>query len=88
MWVMRVASYCELGVTASCCQLLRVTFLWAFLPRLLLLLYCYLLITASFGSPEPIIAPRLRTFFILNAHLQWLSVFCGSMVQGRVGHGS
>ena len=47
---------------ASCCESLRVTFL----PLLLLLLYCYLLITASFSNPEPSLAPGLRTFFILN----------------------
>ena len=78
MRVIRVASCCELRVTASCCKLLRVTFLWVFLPLLLLLLYGYLLFTASFGSPEPSLAPRLWTCVILNTHLQWLSVFYGS----------
>ena len=82
MRVMRVASYCELRVTASCCELLQVTFLWAFLPLLLLLLYCYLLYTTTFGSPEPGLAPRLRTFLILDAHLQWLSIFYGSWING------
>ena len=51
---------------ASCFESLQVTFLQAIIPLLLLLLYCYLLITASFGNPEPSLAPRLRTVFILN----------------------
>ena len=53
MRVMRVVSCQSLPAAASCCELLRFTFLREFLPLLLLLLYCYLLITASFGSPEP-----------------------------------
>ena len=54
MRVMRVASCCVLRVDAS-------TF-----PLLLLLFYCYLLFTASFCSPGPSPATRLRTFFIPN----------------------
>ena len=88
MRVMRVASYCELRVTASCCELLPVTFLWAFLPLLLLLPHCYLLITASFGSSEPSLAPRLRTFFILNFLSSELSVFYGSWINGSRPLGS
>ena len=53
---------------ASCCKLLRVvaSYLSSGISHtLLLLLYCYLLITASFGSPEPSLAPRIRTFLFL-----------------------
>ena len=87
---MLVAASCELRVTASCCELLRVTFPSLLLPSF----YSYLLITASLGSPGPSHAPRLGTFFIVTGHLQWLSVGClyflnrGSMDQGRVDHGS
>ena len=91
MRVMRVASCCELRVTASCCELLQTTFLRAFLPLLLLLLYCYLLITASFGSPEASLAPRLRTFFVFlmrvfSGFLYFMDH--GSLDQGRMDHGS
>ena len=87
--VWEICESCELLVAASC-ESLRVTFPSLLLPSF----YSYLLITASFGIPGPSHAPRLGTFFIVMAHLQWLSVGClylldrGSMDQGRVDHGS
>ena len=87
MRVMRVAMSCEsLRIVASYCDLPSPHF--CYYGFIVAIVFCYLLISASVGSPRPSPAPRLPTFFILTTHLQWLFVFSGSWIDESRPHRS
>ena len=73
MRVVRVAGCCELRPL----QVVTVSYLS---PLLLLLFYCYLLITASFGSPKPSPETRQRTFLFF---MHILMVICILWIMDR-----